>query len=470
MERIQVAIVGGGPVGALLYSYLGRLRLDVRLFEKRADPRRHPNGSGRSINVGISPRGIHALDGLGITREVLGEAIPMRGRVIHALDKTGRPAVFTRHYRVSEPALNRALSRNGFNGALLNAAEKILNGGIAFHHELVDCSPADGQLRFHDADCGRERLVQAEVVLSADGAHSLMRQRLVSHAPELYRFSIADSGVGYKEVTFPAQNGGWAMEKEALHLWPRGKTMLLAMPNTNGSFTGTLFMPRVGEAGLDALNTESAVGQFFHRQFPDTMNHLGPFTGAFLSRPTGRLSTVSGFPWIFPKCRGVLIGDAAHAILPFYAQGMNCGFEDVSTLADLIGNTRGRSIPWPDILQRFQTLRKPQADAIARMALANYAELADEVGQEKFLVHRILEGILARLFPQTYIPRYRLVAFTRTPYALADEVGHIQDRILRDLTAGIRTPGQLMARLVFILPKAALLVHRHLGPYRERYA
>lgn len=404
----KFVIVGGGLGGALMAVYLGRAGYDVEVYELRADLRTTEVAGGRSINLALSHRGLCALERAGLVEEVLRTAIPMRGRMIHALD--GHLAY--QPYGKDRTQAIHSVSRAGLNIVLLNAAAKLPNVRLYFQHKCTRVDPDTGAVELVDTQSGKVTRVEGRVVVSADGAFSAVRRAM----QKLDRFDYGQSYLahGYKELTIPAGPGGsFALEKHALHIWPRGTFMMIALPNFDGSFTVTLFWPFEGPNSFGAIRTHESLLSFFERTFPDAVPLMPTLAEDYFANPTGSLVTIRSAPWSWED-RIVLLGDAAHAIVPFYGQGMNAAFEDVLVLDECLARQRDDR---QRAFQEFFALRKEHTDALAELAVANFIEMRDHTGSRMFLFKKKAEKWLHKLFPRWYIPLYTLVTFTRTPYA-----------------------------------------------------
>jgi len=435
MPRPSITLIGAGLVGALLAQLLAQRGFAVEVFERRPDPRRVGFIGGRSINLALAERGLQALRSAGLADDVLRQAVMMRGRMVHAPD--GSAAL--QRYGVDDSEVIWSVSRGALNMLLLDAAEA---AGVNFHfgQALVHADFDARRIRLADAD-GRQRDVDAGLLLGADGAGSALRAAMTAHTPLGER--IEALGHGYKELEIPPagelpptlqQAGGgreqFALEPNALHIWPRGGYMCIALPNTEGSFTVTLFLPSQGEApSFASLPDVPAARRFFDEQFPGLLPLLPRFDEDVRDNPVGSLSTLYLERWHLDG-RAVLLGDAAHAIVPFHGQGMNCGFEDTVVLADLLAGAPDDSA---DVFAEFQRLRQPNADAIAAMALENYIEMRDSVADTHYLAKRELGALIAARAPRHCMARYRLVSFTHVPYAFALQRGRAQDALLEQL-------------------------------------
>jgi kynurenine 3-monooxygenase len=431
-----VHIVGAGLVGPLMAVYLARKGFNVTLHERRPDMRKTKISAGRSINLALTARGIKSLDEVGLRDTVMKIAIPMKGRIVH--DIQGNCDL--QPYGQKEHEVIYAASRGLLNQMLLDAAEAHKNVRIFFDRRCADYDIDKGLLTFIDETSGREDKVEASVVVGADGSGSAIRKAMQGKVGN-FAYSQSFLEYGYKELTIPPkEGGGFRIEPNALHIWPRHSYMMIALPNTEGSFTVTLFYPNKGKDSFEQLETHEAVKEFFFREFPDAAPHMPELEQDFFANPTGALVTVKCSPWNADG-KAVLIGDAAHAIVPFFAQGMNSGFEDCAALNSLITSS---SPDWKDVFDRFGQLRKPNADAIADMAVENFFEMRDSVTNPQFLLRKKVGFALEKRWPGKFIPRYSMVIFhPEIPYAEAQRRGALQDRILDRLCANISTPDQV---------------------------
>lgn len=444
----KITIAGEGLVGSLLAIILAKKGHDVLALERRPDMRKEKVSAGRSINLAISTRGIHALKEAGLADHVLSRAIPMMGRMIHP---PAGPTSFQPYGKDDSEHIN-SISRGWLNAALMDHAERSKRVEIRFSQRVMGFDPDKRELTLKDEKTGEVGGMAAELVLACDGAGSAVRGDICRR--DGARRSEEQLGHGYKELTLPAGPGGaFQLEKNALHIWPRGTYMLIALPNFEGSFTCTLFLPYKGPASFEALKTPGDVRRFFSEQFPDALALLPNVEEQFFSNPTGAMVTVKCSPW-HVEDKALLLGDAAHAIVPFYGQGMNCGFEDVSVLSRLIDEGGG---DWRSVFERFEAERKPNADAIADMAVENFIEMRDKVADPRFLFQKKVEKLLQAKF-SGYVPRYSLVTFSRLPYTLAQKAGAAQSRILEELCSGLADPEDVD------YGKAERLIDKHLRP------
>jgi kynurenine 3-monooxygenase len=414
-EPDRVAVVGAGLAGCLLATLLARRGLTVDLYERRDDPRRAGAERGRSINLAISARGLDALGRVGLDERTLDDALPMRGRTLHS--PTGALA-FQSYSADGNRAIN-SISRAGLNHALLDRAEETEGVRLHFGRRLLGVDAETGELTF-DGHTSR-----ADVVLGADGAYSAVR-RSIQHGMDLHQDFLPH---GYKELTIPARDGRFALDPGSLHIWPRGASMMIALPNTDRSFTCTLFWDK---AEFAALDTPERVLAAFRERYPDAVPLMPTLAADYLANPVGSLVTVRCAPWV--RGRVALVGDAAHAIVPFFGQGANCAFEDCVELDRSLTAAGG---DWAAALARYQEQRKANADAIADMALANFVEMSEKVASPVFRGQTRLRHALERALGGRYVSRYELVSFTTIPYAEIEGRIRRQDRAVGAAAAGM---------------------------------
>lgn len=414
----SVTILGAGLVGSLLAIILRKKGYEVTIYERRPDMRSAKIAAGRSINLAMSARGWKALDLAGLRKDMEALAIPMYGRFLHQADGS---AAF-QQYGTNNEAIY-SVSRGELNKKLMTLAEQ---EGVTIHFEHR-CNRVDvpqNRIHLETAD-GKEKLVDADLLFGADGAFSALR----SSYSYMDRVNSSQQYLehGYKELTIPpAADGSPRMEKNALHIWPRKNFMLIALPNTDGTFTCTLFLPFEGELSFAALQTEEAVKDFFNQQFPDAVTLMPTLIGDFFNNPTSSLITTHIRPWHYAD-KSALIGDAAHAIVPFYGQGMNAGFEDCSVLSGLIDTYNE---DWATILRLYDGQRKPNGDAVAQLALLNFVEMRDKVADPGFLERKKIEKELGRRYPDKFVSVYEMVSFSHTPYRTAMQCIQAQDQLL----------------------------------------
>lgn len=408
--KSEFVIVGGGLGGALLACFLGKAGHSVDVFEMRDDLRTTELVGGRSINLALSYRGLCALDAVGLAEEVLKIAVPMRGRMIHS--RTGEIAF--QPYGVDDSQAINSVSRGGLNAILLAAAAKYSGVRLHFHEKCTEFDPDAGRLEFVNTKSEAHKTVHARTVFAVDGAFSAVRRAMQKR--ERFNYSQSYLEHGYKELTIPpAPDGGFSIEKNALHIWPRKSFMMISLPNADGSFTVTLFWPFEGENSFASIQNESDLQSFFQAQFPDAVPLMPNLAADYFDNPTGSMVTVRSSPWHLGD-KVCLLGDAAHAVVPFYGQGMNAAFEDVLVLSECMArNTADRAAAF----EEYERLRKPNADALADLAVANFVEMRDKTGSRLFLWKKKYEKWLARLLPGRFIPLYVMVTFTRIPYAQA---------------------------------------------------
>jgi len=418
----RINIVGAGLAGALLALLLARRGLAIALYERRADPRQARPERGRSINLALAARGMRALERAGVLESVRPLLIPMRGRMVH--DRGG--AVALQPYGQREHEVIYSVGRADLNRVLIEAAAQHGNVGVHFNQQCLRADLGTGHLSFRDGVSGREYPLPLAPTIATDGAGSALRASLA--AAQLLRVREEWLDHDYKELTIPAAAAG-VLERHALHIWPRGGFMLIALPNTDGSFTATLFLARAGPRSFAALTTPQALQEFFAREFADALPLLPDLAAQFAANPQGQLGTVYTVPW---HVRGavLLLGDAAHAIVPFHGQGMNAAFEDCAELDALLAATDD----WQELFARFEQSRRPNTTAIAQMALENYLEMRDAVLDAGFVRRKGLAMALERRFPERFIPRYSMVMFhPEIPYAEAQRRGVLQEQLLHEL-------------------------------------
>jgi kynurenine 3-monooxygenase len=420
-KKQTISIIGAGLSGALLAIYLGKKGYQVEVFEKRGDMRKVAVEAGRSINLALSNRGLMALRDLGIEKEVLKEAIPMYGRMLHALDGH---LTFVRYGKDDSEYIN-SISRSGLNIALLNVADEFPNVNFHFNQLLERVDFDSNELIFKHILTNSLHKEKSDVTIGTDGAGSALRQAMIKQG-------ICDETVdflshGYKELNIPAGNGGgFLIEKNALHIWPRGTYMLIALPNADGSFTCTLFFPNEGEISFAGLDDSQKVDDFFQQQFADSIPLIPDLKKEFLHNPVGLLGTVHTSRWHFED-KFLLLGDSAHAIVPFYGQGMNCCFEDCYFFNQLMEKNGD---DWGKTFQEFEAMRKPNSDAIAELALENFIEMRDSTAEPAFLLKRQVEFMLENKY-QDYHSKYSLVTFhPEFSYVQAHAIGNAQDEYL----------------------------------------
>jgi len=428
-RNLEVTVIGCGLAGALLALLLARRGHRVSVYERRADPRRAGAESGRSINLALATRGIRALTAAGIMERVQPLLIGMRGRMVHTGDDVAHPPQLQPYGQRAHEVIH-SVSRARLNRLLIEAAAAQPGVTLHFDTACTDVDLARGTLTLRATGSDTVRETSLGPTFATDGAGSAVRQalgsagRLSAHIDELEH--------DYKELLLPARAGGFALDPNALHIWPRRGFMLIALPNIDHSFTVTLFLPRHGAASFDNLRGTADIDAFFQREFPGAAALIPDLAAQFRSNPQGRLGTVHAAPWAAGPV--LLLGDAAHGIVPFHGQGMNAAFEDCVLLDELLHDPRHADLPWPELFQRFEATRRPDTEAIATLSLENYAEMRSDVLDPKFVRQKALGLELERRFPQAFIPEYAMVMFhAEIPYAEALRRGRLQQRILEQL-------------------------------------
>lgn len=419
----HITLLGAGLTGPLLATYLARRGYTVDLYERRPDMRVQDVGGGRSINLALSTRGIRALEEVGIDKAVLDDAIAMRGRMIHSLDG----GLDLQPYGKEGQVIN-SISRAGLNIILLDLAEREERVTIHFNARCTGVDLAERRVTVVNDQTGESRSFGVDLLIAADGANSSLRASMEGMPGFEAETEWLDHA--YKELEIPpGPNGSFLMERNALHIWPRHDFMMIALPNPNATFTCTLFAPFAGEGGFDAIQSDDDVLAYFNRNFPDAVPMMPTLLEDWRHNPTSRLGTVFCAPWYVDDW-ALLIGDAAHAIVPFYGQGMNCCFEDCFVLDSLLDDCPD---DWGPVMRRFFELRKPNADAIARLAVANFLEMRSKVVDPHFLRKKKIEARLHDMFPDRWIPLYTMVTFTTIPYAEAMRRAREQDELLESI-------------------------------------
>jgi kynurenine 3-monooxygenase len=422
-----ISLIGAGLNGPLLALGLVKRGFRVEIFERRPDMRQVRMSAGRSINLALSTRGIHALTEAGLWNEMRKIIIPMKGRMMHSSESklTFQP------YGKNDAEVINSISRAQLNIALMSAAEK---QGVKFFFQQR-CAGIDlrtGMLKLRDEQAGVDKTHESNVVIGCDGSASAIRGEML----KLNRFNFSQDYLdyGYKELTIPAgSDGTHVLETNALHIWPRGNYMLIALPNVDGTFACILFLPFEGRDSFAELTTRASVDGFFESRFSDAASLMPELADNFFGNPTGAMVTIKCEPW-HAQGRALLLGDAAHAIVPFFGQGINCGFEDCTCLLELIDR---HGADWEQVFSEFEKARKINTDAIADLAVENFVEMRDRVADPRFLFRKKVELALEAKYPGLFVPKYAMVTFHRVPYATALERGQVQDRMLTDLCHGI---------------------------------
>lgn len=416
----NINILGAGLVGSLLSIYLKKRGYKVNVYEKRPDIRKETIKGGRSINLALSDRGIKALDGIGLKSRIEGNVIPMKGRMIH--DPHGNINFLP--YGKEGQAIN-SVSRSRLNEILMDEAEKE-GVQIHFNHSCIGVDIDKSTAHFKTPENNTLSII-SDLLIGADGAFSTLRSSMLK--TDRFNYSQSYLEHGYKELNIPPQkDGNFAMEANALHIWPRKEYMLIALPNLDKSFTCTLFFPFEGKDSFGSLKEQGMVKDFFNKAFPDALKLMPTLVEDFFSNPTSSLVTIKADPWYRNNC--FLIGDAAHAIVPFYGQGMNAGFEDCFVLNNILNELND---DWEKAIPVFFNSRKPNAEAIADLAVKNFYEMRDLVADPKFILRKKVESRLAELYPKQWLPLYTMVTFSDMPYAQAFKEGVLQEKFMDKL-------------------------------------
>jgi kynurenine 3-monooxygenase len=423
----KIALIGAGLNGPLLALGLVKRGFDVEIYERRPDMRRVKISAGRSINLALSTRGIHALTEAGLWQVMQRIIIPMKGRMMHSVDSklTFQP------YGKDDSEVINSISRAELNMALLDAAEAI-GAKIYFEQRCTGISFKNQKLSLGDEASGNKSNVDYQVVIGCDGTASAIREAML----RLSRFNFSQEylNYGYKELTIPpGPDRQHVLEMNALHIWPRGNYMLIALPNIDGTFACILFLPFEGADSFERLTTKAVVQDFFQSRFPDVVPLMPDLADHFFTNPTGAMMTIKCLPWHVGG-QALLLGDAAHAIVPFFGQGINCGFEDCTIFLELLDR---HGADWETVFREFEEARKVNTDAIADMAIENFVEMRDRVGDRRFLLRKQVELALEAKYPRQFVPKYAMVTFHRIPYATALRRGRVQERILAVLCEGI---------------------------------
>ncbi|WP_378183196.1 FAD-dependent oxidoreductase [Aquimarina sp. SS2-1] len=422
MQAKNIAIVGSGLAGSLLAIYLKKRNHHVTVFDRRPDIRK-VEFSGRSINLAMSVRGWKALDRVGIGDEIRKLAIPMDKRAMHV---NGQPE-YHQYYGKEGEAIY-SISRGVLNRKMITLAEE--SGVIfRFNEKVWDVNLPEAKIYTGETEKGAWQEYQYDLIFGCDGAFSRVRHKMQRRSRFDYSQDFLDAG--YKELRIPAnEDGSHKLDKNSLHIWPRGKFMLIALPNLDGSFTCTLFMPHEGQNSFESLKNQDKVIEFWKKHFPDTLELMPTLLKDFKNNPTSALVTMKCYPWTYWD-KVALVGDSAHAIVPFYGQGINAGFEDISILDDIIEEYNGED--WQEIFEKYQEVRKPSADAIAELSYRNFMEMSSKTADPDFLLRKKIEKRFSEKYPDKWIPLYTRVTFTHRPYAEALEIGDQQAKIMNEI-------------------------------------
>ena len=451
----KITLIGAGLAGCALGMYLAKRGFKVDIYERRPDIRKVDFRGGRSINLTLSARGIHVLKQLNLYKKVMKIAIPLKGRTIHSINGN---LTFQPYGTKSEEVLY-SIDRNKFNYLLLDEIEKQENLQIHFNQKCMDMDFDRQELKLRHEITGKETIVKGTPVIGTDGSASSLRMAMLRVRG--FNFSQSYLDHGYKELTIAAgQNNQFLMDKNSLHIWPRGQYMLNGFPNLDGTFTCILFAPFHGEYSFESLDRKEKVVDFFKTQFPDVLPLMPNLVEKYFEKNAGSLITIKCNPW-YIEDKALILGDAAHAIVPFYGQGMNCALEDCAYLDECVekyGNN------WKKVFQEFEKLRKVNTDAIADMSVENYIELRDRVSDPKFLLKKKVELVLGEKYPRIFTPKYSMIAFGRIPYSEAQAIARVQDRILEELCHNLESIEQLNWEKAEFLVKERLLNSNELQP------
>ena len=417
-------MIGAGLTGPLLATYLAQQGYSVEIFERRPDMRKESISAGRSINLALSARGNHALKEVGLYDKIKPNTIPMKGRMIHDLNGN----THLQPYGQKENEVIFSVSRAQLNMELMTLAEETGNVTIRFNHQLLSADLEQNKLLFQLSNSLEEIELPFNRVIGCDGSASILRKSIVEKAD--IQYVKKPLGHGYKELTIPPlKSGKFRIEPNALHIWPRGNHMLIALPNNDCSFTCTLFFPMTGATSFETVKTEKDILDLFQSQFHDAIKLIPNLVEDFQKNSTGDLASVYCKPWHLGD-KALLIGDAAHAVVPFFGQGMNASFQDCSTLAKLMGQNKN---DWKTIFNTFSSVQVENGHAIADMAIENYLEMRDHVNDTEYKKRRNVELKLERMFPGQFIPRYSMVSFHQIPYAEVYQRGGKQFKIIGDV-------------------------------------
>ena len=424
MNKEKFTLIGAGLTGPLLATYLAQQGYSVEIFERRPDMRKESISAGRSINLALSARGNHALKEVGLYDKIKPNTIPMKGRMIHDLNGN----THLQPYGQKENEVIFSVSRAQLNMDLMTLAEETGKVTIRFNHQLLSADLEQNKLLFQLSNSLEEIELPFNRVIGCDGSASILRKSIVEKAN--IQYVKKPLGHGYKELTIPPlKSGKFRIEPNALHIWPRGNHMLIALPNNDCSFTCTLFFPMTGTKSFETVKTKKDILDLFQSQFHDAIKLIPNLMEDFQKNSTGDLASVYCKPWHLGD-KALLIGDAAHAVVPFFGQGMNASFQDCSTLAKLMGQNKN---DWKTIFNTFSSVQVENGHAIADMAIENYLEMRDHVNDTEYKKRRNVELKLERMFPAQFIPRYSMVSFHQIPYAEVYQRGGKQSKIIRDV-------------------------------------
>lgn len=417
----NIAIIGSGLVGSLLAIYLKRKGHNITVFDRRPDIRTI-EFSGRSINLAMSNRGWRSLRKVGLEESIKEIAIPLDKRAMHVNDK---PVYFQKYGKEGEAIWS--ISRGVLNRKMIDLAEEA-GAVFRFNEKVWDIDLPNAKIFTGESEKSEWKEYQYDLIFGCDGAFSRVRHKMQRRSRFDYSQSFID--VGYKELTIsPNEDGTHKLDKNSFHIWPRGKFMLIAMPNIDGSFTCTLFLPFEGDVSFENITTKEEAKTFFEDYFPNVRKEIENLTEDFFKNPTSAMVTMKCYPWAYWN-KVALVGDSAHAIVPFYGQGMNAGFEDIYELNELMD---AYGDDWELIFSEYQKRRKPNADAIAELSYRNFIEMSSKTADPKFLLQKKIEKRFAKKYPDKWIPVYSRVTFSERPYAEALAIGDMQEKIMQEV-------------------------------------
>jgi len=437
----KITLIGGGLVGSLLSLQLAQKGYQVDVYESRPDMRKVNISAGRSINLALANRGIKPLRALGLMNSINDMLIPMKGRMVHPEDDVAN----FQPYGQSTNDVIYSISRGQLNSFLMSKAEETGRVNFFFEHRVSEIN--FNTMEFTASIGEQTQQISFERIIGTDGANSPVRQAILARGAQQQSEDVLDHS--YKELAIlPDDEGNHKLDPNALHIWPRGEFMLIALPNLDGSFTVTLFMPNKGFTSFESVNSEEEINLFFDTHFASVKSKLDNLIASYQQNPTGRLATIKCAPWHYED-KALIVGDAAHAIVPFHGQGMNCGFEDVDAIANIfpIANDASKH-DWQSLFKQVESTRKINSDAIADMALENYIEMRDSVRQHEFMLQKQFAFKIQQWFPKRFTPRYAMVMFEHRPYSEAYSLGKKHKQLLTELSETFSCPSQLNSDLI----------------------